>query len=199
MFSEFEHPFRTFQYQIVDTFGDNYFHWLFDSKGGTGKTTFADWLEDNYQCVRISANTITSVIKRQILEKDELKCIFFDLFKKPNASFYELLEEIKDRKIQYREQTYNIPPVKVWVFASGLPKFSDISPHKWVVWKVDTDIKDQETLDYQTIKPNYVYNDVKLININREEIEEIIVKQKIRFKQIEQQLRKKYMEPNKAE
>lgn len=140
--------FRPWQQTIVDdikkTPDPRIIRWVYDQKGGIGKSEMAKYLEYNKlaECLHFDS---AANLAQQVLKVGARKCYIFDLARTKTKSvkmeeIYTTLESIKNGHIKsgkYEGGTLMMKRPHVWVFSNYLPDLSMMSPGRFEILTVD--------------------------------------------------------------
>lgn len=158
---------RPWQQNIADILNEpphpRQIHWVWETKGGIGKTTFAKWVFLNYDGVVVLGGKACDM-KHQIVQYHNTngrypRIIIIDLPRSFNSNYlsYTGIEEIKNMFFfspKYEGGMVCSAPVHVLIFANETPDFSKFSIDKWVIhnlddmWKTKVD-QDEEEIDIE--------------------------------------------------
>ena len=118
--------------------------WYTDLKGGSGKSTFATYLDREYESVA----TFPGVFKRKSIyyamsNYEGKKCVVFDIAREDFFKFdYGILEELKNGMIfveKYESHTVHFDAPMVVVFANFLPEKNALSEDRWDLRELKTE------------------------------------------------------------
>lgn len=117
--------------------------WVWSSVGGTGKSTFCDYLLDNMNAVFLSKGKygdIINVIYKTNMQDKKIVC--FDLPRNNgNKISYDAIEAIKNGRIlntKFETGYKRFKPPHIIVFANAEPELEKLSDNRWIVINVDT-------------------------------------------------------------
>lgn len=140
---------------------DRKIHWIWESTGNVGKTTFAKWLFLNYPNVVVLGGKACDM-KHQIIQYHQTnkiypKTILIDLPRSFNTGYlsYTGIEEIKNMFFfspKYEGGMVCHKQVHVIIFSNEEPNFSKMSLDKWIIMdlnpKIPKKIEEEEIEDY---------------------------------------------------
>lgn len=132
--------------EFIKTKVDRSIGWIYDEKGGVGKSTFADWLQLSYPkevllLDRIGSEADAATLVQDFVNKNpELKCLILDLPRDvKDKNFYTSLENFKNGRMtvtKWHGEPIRFDKCHVWVFANFLPKVEKVSMDRWKIYEV---------------------------------------------------------------
>lgn len=126
---------------------DRTIYWIYDNKGGTGKSTLTKYLYQNFQCIAINGKFKTSDVKyiySEYLKKDGVfpEVLVFNTPRNVIFKHYDLLEEFKDGIItsgKYESVQLEIPPPHIIITANHYPDVETLTADRWRIMCLDED------------------------------------------------------------
>lgn len=130
-------------------------NWLYDKKGGKGKTNFCRYMMINHNAIVLTGGAskdIANLVKNVMDAGNKLRhrtVFYFDIPRCTEGSIsYKALEEVKNgliTNVKYESGTFLFNHPHVWVFSNSMPKTEKMSLNRWKIWKIDklnNDLKD---------------------------------------------------------
>lgn len=126
---------------------DRTIRWIYDFKGGCGKTRLAKWMHKTkraYMVKALGGQYHTAPIIMGALEGGwDSRILLVDLTRScEDHAIYDALEAIKDGIItstKYMGKTVDFDSPHVVVFANFLPEYDKLSHDRWIIWNISRD------------------------------------------------------------
>lgn len=115
---------------------DRKIKWIYDLKGGSGKTKFVLFMVDNHKAVRYNSGKESDIAYSYNKEK----IVLFDFQRAKAHINYSTMEDLKNGHLfsgKYESTAKRFDPPHVVVFANTLPDFSSLSLDRWEVYQLD--------------------------------------------------------------
>lgn len=138
---------------LINKQNDREILWVYDEKGGAGKSVLTNYLIDNDDAFFCNGGKLSDIAHAYNYEK----IVIFDL-PRCNEDFtpYKAMESFKDGRLfspKYDSKMKRFEPTKVVVFANFEPDKRKLSMDRWNIWDLDKEIP-QIPRGYLNIKDN---------------------------------------------
>lgn len=114
---------------------DRHITWIYDTKGGNGKTKFVLHMVDNYGAVRFNSGKESDIAFSYQSEK----IVLFDFQRAKMHINYSTMEDLKNGHLfsgKYESCAKRFNPPHVVVFANAQPQFENMSLDRWKIYKL---------------------------------------------------------------
>jgi len=130
---------------LIDCTSDRLIYWIYEEKGGVGKTSFIKYMYDKYKCLLSAGGKKGDVINLVFNNKSYLlsrgkKIVLWNIPRvNKDGLSYSALEEIKDGIIvNYKFETgcfiCNSPTI--CIFSNSVPNIEKLSIDRWRIYKI---------------------------------------------------------------
>lgn len=128
--------------------------WIFDEKGGSGKTALAKWLVCRKDALYVSGKAADiKYALSEHLEEKEIKMVIFDYPRSQKEYIsYGAIEEVKNglffsNKYESKMSIFN-PPIVI-IFANFLPDVSQLSLDRWQRYHLNDNVLTRYQADFE--------------------------------------------------
>jgi len=139
---------KTIEESCLSEPDDRTINWIYDEKGGIGKTAFCKYMNYKHGCL-VSTITACKDVSCYIAnlvdagkDLNEITSMFFNISRDTAEKIsYKIFENVKDGLLtspKFDTQTMNFNPPHLWIFANELPLWDKLSEDRWAIWIVDS-------------------------------------------------------------
>lgn len=137
-------PFQKLIVNLLGDFDDRKIHWVYDLKGGNGKTSIMKYIDFHYNAICCSSGKDSDIYnlfwnyidkdKKMVDWLNQLDCFIYNVARNHTFKQYTLLENIKDGFLtnsKYECGTMNFNSPVVIVLANHLPDMDAMTEDRW--------------------------------------------------------------------